>query len=119
VLPLKPTELAVKELSKESSNLLTCEGVFKFLFDVLAKQLVDLVSLLKYLQNPNMIQSEDDFKYSSKAAIINCEMDEIKHDTTFESFEDEVIEANASIAAQMQKSIPSVALPPFKKADPF
>jgi hypothetical protein len=88
---LKPTELAVKELSKESSNLLTCEDVFKFLFDVLAKhgselsemmlealrklynerRNKDLVLLLKYLQNPNMIQSEDDFKYSSKAAIIN------------------------------------------------
>jgi hypothetical protein len=79
----------------------------------------NLVSLLKYLQNPNMIQSKDDFKYSSKAAIINCEMDEIEHDETFESFEDEEIEDNPSLAAQMQKSIASVALPPSKKADPF
>jgi hypothetical protein len=74
----KPTELAVTEFSKESSNLLTCEGVFKFLFDFLAKQgselsemmlealrkrynerrNKDLVSFLKYLQNPNMIQSK-------------------------------------------------------------
>jgi hypothetical protein len=43
---LNPTELAVKELSKESSNLLTCEGVFKFLFDVLAKQGSELTEMM-------------------------------------------------------------------------
>jgi hypothetical protein len=43
---LNPTELAVKELSKESSNLLTCEGVFKFLFDVLAKQGSELSEMM-------------------------------------------------------------------------
>jgi hypothetical protein len=125
----------VKELSKESSNLLTCEGVVKFLlFDVLAKQgseLSEMIleALLKCSQNPNMIQSEDDFKYSSKAAIINCaknvirqnfssEMDEMEHDETFELFEDEMIEENPSLAARMQKSIAST-LPPSKKANTF
>jgi hypothetical protein len=38
----------------------------------------------------------------------SSEMDEMEHDETFESFEDEVIEENPSLAAQMQKSIASV-----------
>jgi hypothetical protein len=74
-----------------------------------ARRNKDLVSLLKFLQNPYMIQSEDDFKYSSKAAIINCaknvirqifssEIHKMEHD---ETFEDVVIEENPSLAAQM------------------
>jgi hypothetical protein len=39
---LKPTELAVKELNKEDSTVLTSEGVFKFLLKNLADQSSDL-----------------------------------------------------------------------------
>jgi uncharacterized protein (UPF0335 family) len=52
---LKPTELAVKELSKKSSTLLICECVLKFLFKTLEKQSTDLSESLL-----------------SKLTIINC-----------------------------------------------
>jgi hypothetical protein len=95
---LKPTELAVKELSKEDSTVLTSEGVFKFLFKNLADQSSDLsqemlealrkryderrnkdlVSLMRYLQNPEIKQGDDEFKYSSKSSIINYVISIIK-----------------------------------------
>jgi hypothetical protein len=90
---LKLTELAVKELSKDEATLLTSEGVFLFLFkklrgqntdlsnellDALKKRFVerrnkDLVSLLRYLQNPTLPRAEknDEISYSSKTAIIS------------------------------------------------
>jgi hypothetical protein len=71
---LKHTELAVKELNKDEATLLTSEVVFLFLFiklldqntdlsnemlDALKKRFVerrnkDLVSLMRYLQNPTL-----------------------------------------------------------------
>jgi hypothetical protein len=39
---VKPTELAVKELSKNEATLLTSEGVFLFLFKKLREQNTDL-----------------------------------------------------------------------------
>jgi hypothetical protein len=35
---MKPTKIAVLELSKESATLMTAEGVFKFLFKKLRSQ---------------------------------------------------------------------------------
>ena len=87
---LKPTELAVQELSKEKCTLLTCEGIFKFLFDKLreintnlSKELLialqirmnerrneKLMTLLLYLKCGKIPRTNNDFTYSSKNVAI-------------------------------------------------
>lgn len=88
---LAPVETAVIELSKKDANLITAEGVYKFLFAKLqpmqtniAKKLMIaiknrmderrdpiLMTLLIYLQSGNVPSSNDHFKYSSKSAVIS------------------------------------------------
>jgi hypothetical protein len=132
---LKPTELAVKELSKGNSNLLVCEGVFQFLFCALEKQSTelsealveslrkryeerrnkDLVSLMKYLENPETKQTGDHFKYSSKAAIFNCAKLILKRNfpAVCETIDPAEVETASppdddDLSAQLQKSISSL-----------
>ncbi|XP_077299726.1 uncharacterized protein LOC143920672 isoform X3 [Arctopsyche grandis] len=90
---LKPTELAVKELSKIDANILTAEGIFNFLFDKLKKKDSSLsfeiyealtkriserrnktlVSLIKYLQNASVPKTvlNPTQTYASKSSIIS------------------------------------------------
>ena len=87
---LAPVETAVTELSKNDANLITAEGVYKFLFEKLqpmqtniAKKLIHaikirmderrdpvLMTLIIYLQSGNISSSNAHFKYSSKNAAI-------------------------------------------------
>ena len=81
---LAPVETAVTELSKNDANLITAEGVYKFLFEKLqpmqtniAKKLIYvikirmderrdpvLMTLIIYLQSGNIPSSNAHFKYS-------------------------------------------------------
>lgn len=89
---LSPVKYSVEALSRKDANLLTGEGVLKFLFNALqmdnsalSKKLLDelkvqllkrrniqTVSLLKFLQDPNNLQERDDefFNSTSKSNII-------------------------------------------------
>ena len=87
---LAPVETAVTELRKNDANLITAEGVYKFLFEKLqpmqtniAKKLIHaikirmderrdpvLMKLIIYLQSGNIPSSNAHFKYSSKNAAI-------------------------------------------------
>lgn len=88
---LNVTKLAMDAISKDEANLLTSEGAFEFLFDELIRMdsslsldLVDqlkielskrrqtsLVSLLKFLQNPDTLSEDKDsyFAMTSKISI--------------------------------------------------
>lgn len=151
---LKPIELAVKELSKDSSTILTSEGVHQFLFKNLSEQTSniskmmldslrkryderrnkDLVSLMRYLQNPNsnISQNVDGFKYSSKSAIIQCAKNIMKQNFTNESMNlsdeeiadaEEIAEAEETnnLTTQLQQSISKLVSfqPKNKNSDPF
>lgn len=87
---LKPLEIAVKELSKEDANLLTSEGVYKFMFDSLraintelSTEMIEilknrmnerrnqnLMTLLIYLTTGTIPKSNNDFCFSSKTVVI-------------------------------------------------
>lgn len=92
---LKPIKMAVDELSSRDANLLTSEGVFKFLFESLeAEQTIiskilleklktrlqqrrnnDIISVITFLQNPSILKSKIGlgsiafFKMNSKSDI--------------------------------------------------
>ena len=92
---LKPIKMAVDELSSRDANLLTSEGVFKFLFESLeAEQTIiskilleklktrlqqrrnnDIISVITFLQNPSILKSKIRlgsiafFKINSKSDI--------------------------------------------------
>lgn len=86
---LEPVKLAVLELSKDTSNLLTAEGTLIYVFQQLKKvntplaerfknslktridqrRNKDLVSLLMFLNNGIYAKSNEFFLYSSKSAI--------------------------------------------------
>lgn len=88
---LKPIELTVLELSKESATLLSAEGAIKFLFakmnemdSFLSKKMLSalkvrinerrnksLVTLLLYLHNSHVPKSDSNLDYSTKKEAIN------------------------------------------------
>ena len=84
---MKPAELAVRELSKESATILTCEGVYKFMFDSLRaintelgtsmietvkkrmneRRNRNLTTLLIFLKTGKIPKTNNDFVFSSRA----------------------------------------------------
>jgi len=93
---LKPITMAVNELSRRNMNLLTSEGVFKFLFESLETQQTEfsnsmilslklrleerrnknIISIINFLQNPSTVKDRftvkfgDFFRMNTKAEII-------------------------------------------------
>ena len=88
---LRPIEIAVKQLSRDDANILTSEGIFKFVFEKMkntnsslgyemlhslrtridARRNKKLISLLCYLQNGNIPTTTDDLSYCSKSIVIS------------------------------------------------
>jgi hypothetical protein len=82
----------------------------------------DLVSLMRYLENPDTKQTDDEFKYSSKVTIINCAKSIMKRNCQADigingpdDGDSPISDSEDDLSAQLKKSIFSVMASSIKQ----